>query len=176
MDKKSTLKWLAWGMLIAGFFMASPLWGNAGEIPESLELQSLSELYEGVSFDHLLHMDMVGNCAACHHHGTGDPVEDENCARCHSYSKDTEVVSCGSCHPLEPFSPEYLREKEMDANRYHRDMPGLKAAYHQSCLGCHNEMGGPTGCQDCHPRTEAGDALFRAGAYAPESGAAAGHH
>jgi hypothetical protein len=34
-------------------------------------------------------------------------------------------------------------------------------------MGCHQEMGGPTGCEDCHERNKQGDELFSAGAVKP---------
>jgi hypothetical protein len=39
-------------------------------------------------------------------------------------------------------------------------------------MGCHEEMDGPTGCQDCHARTEAGDEFYHADAKGDNSG----HH
>jgi hypothetical protein len=41
-------------------------------------------------------------------------------------------------------------------------------------MGCHKEMGGPVGCEDCHARTDAGDAFFHSGSYAPSSAPADG--
>jgi len=164
------------GIMLVAFCLVPAAQGWTQDPPRTIELDSLSHLYEGVTFDHVLHVDLGESCAVCHHHGTGAPVQDENCARCHSNAEKAKVVTCKECHPVDPFSAEYLRERELDAKLYHRDKPGLKAAYHQNCMGCHEEMGGPTGCQDCHGRTEAGDAMFRAGAYAPQGGAAPSQH
>ena len=30
------------------------------------------------------------------------------------------------------------------------DKPGLKAAYHRQCMGCHEQMDLKVGCEDCH--------------------------
>jgi hypothetical protein len=160
-------------------FAAAPL--LAQELPDpakakTVEMFRVPAYCEGVVFDHSMHVDLGESCAVCHHHGTGAPVQDENCARCHSNAEKTTVVTCKECHPVDPFSAEYLRERELDVNLYHRDKPGLKAAYHQNCMGCHEQMGGPTGCQDCHTRNEAGDALFHAGAFAPQQQATPSHH
>jgi hypothetical protein len=161
--------------------MAAALWlmpalpAAAQPLPDTVVLDALADQYEAVRFDHAGHIDMTESCAECHHHGTGAPVINENCARCHSDSKQVEVVGCASCHPLDPFSAEYLNQKDRDLNLYHRDKPGLKAAYHQNCLGCHDEVGGPVGCQDCHRRTLAGDAFFKAGSVAPTPKMDKGH-
>lgn len=164
----TTRKKLVKGIILAAFCLIPAAHGWAQEPPDSIELNSLSQLYGGVVFDHAMHADLGESCAVCHHHGTGAPVQDGNCARCHSNALKTTVVTCKECHPVDPFSAEYLREKELDTNRYHRDKPGLKVAYHQNCMGCHEQMGGPTGCQECHSRNETGDSIFHAGAFAPK--------
>ncbi len=53
---------------------------------------------------------------------------------------------------------------------------GSEGGLSPQCLGCHRETGGPTGCQDCHVRTEVGDAFFHAGAYAPKAETGEGGH
>jgi hypothetical protein len=48
---------------------------------------------------------------------------------------------------------------------------GIKGALHESCIGCHAKKGaGPTGCQECHPRTDQGAAFYNSGKYAPPPG------
>lgn len=139
--------------------------------PESVELDALAHFYEPVSFDHTMHVEAAEeNCAACHHHTTGTPVTDENCARCHAESGATDEMACQSCHPAKRFDAEYLNKLAEDNTIYHTDKVGLKAAYHLRCMGCHEEVGGPVGCQDCHQRNEAGDKLFHSGKYAPPPG------
>jgi hypothetical protein len=59
--------------------------------------------------------------------------------------------------------------------QYHVDMPGLKAAYHWNCVGCHEVMDGPTGCQDCHARTVEGDTFYRANASDTSTSGTSGH-
>ena len=125
------------------------------------------QLYEKVDFNHSKHVTVVKDCAECHHHTTGTLIEDPNCVRCHQNSGATAVVSCKGCHKAQPFSAEALREKGKNTKTYHIDKVGLKAAYHQSCMGCHAKAGGPTGCQDCHVRKKTGDAFYNAGTFAP---------
>lgn len=150
---------------------------RAMEGPDSVELDSLAQLYEPVAFDHAMHVEATEqNCATCHHHTTGTPVVDKNCARCHANSGEADQVACQECHPAKRFEAEYLNQLASDNTLYHVGKVGLKAAYHLKCLGCHEEAGAPTGCQDCHKRNDAGDKLFHAGQYAPAPGKkSAGH-
>jgi len=142
--------------------------------PEEIEVDVLADLYEGVVFDHGLHVMMTEGCAVCHHHTTGTPVVDSYCAKCHADEEPMASVSCQDCHSSEPVTAGNVRGK--DALLFHDDKPDLKAAYHLSCLGCHQEMGAPVGCQDCHARTETGDAFFHSGQFAPaESAGSSGH-
>lgn len=145
----------------------------AAEPPREVRLDTLSELFAGVRFDHAMHVDAAGNCGSCHHHTTGDAAEPQ-CGGCHQGHKTAEVA-CRACHPAQPFSATYLRDKEQDRGRYHTDKPGLKAAYHRNCLGCHEQAGGPVGCQDCHPRTKSGDDFFHAGVQAAAASPGQGH-
>ncbi len=149
------------GML---FFLAPGTGAVAGDTgPETVELNSLADYYRPVEFNHSMHVDMVeGKCATCHHHTTGAQPLTPRCRECHKGGEKSAVVACRDCHPVLRFSAEYLAELNANPQLYHLDKPGLKGAYHRNCLGCHQENGGPSGCQDCHARTPAGDALFRA--------------
>lgn len=61
------------------------------------------------------------------------------CGDCHHHSDDL-VPPCSDCHDAGPETPG-------------AGMPGLKVAYHQQCIGCHQEMGsGPLDCEGCHAR------------------------
>jgi hypothetical protein len=162
------------GMAAALAFLAVPLAGGAAE-PETMELNSLARLYTPVSFDHSMHVEVVeGDCARCHHHTLGTGKVNGTCGRCHEASGMAQAIACRDCHAAERFGAEYLREMEQEKTRYHLDKPGLKAAYHMNCMGCHREFGGPTGCQDCHALTESGEAFYRTGKHAPAP-AAEGH-
>ena len=151
--------------LIGGLLMIvsllMPIKSGGQSTPEKLMLDSLVQNYEGVSFDHAKHVGLSKDCAVCHHHTTGTSVENANCVRCHKNSGATVVASCRGCHAAQPFSAETIKANRQNPLTYHRDKIGLRGAYHQSCRGCHVEVGGPTGCQDCHPRKKVGDVLFR---------------
>lgn len=140
---------------------------SAMDGPDAVELNALAELYGPVNFDHTMHTDIAGDCAVCHHHTTGTPPQDPRCAKCHAKSGPADEVACQSCHAAKRFEAEYLNKLAADNTIYHVDRLGLKAAYHQRCMGCHEESGAPNGCQDCHTRNDAGDKVFHAGQYAP---------
>jgi len=140
----------------------------AGDGPDSVEIDALAQLFEPVNFDHAMHEDVTeSKCAVCHHHTLGTPIEDENCLRCHAESGPADEVSCPGCHSSKRFEAEYLNKIDADNTLYHRDKVGLKAAYHLRCMSCHEEMGAPNDCQDCHARTDAGDKFFHSGQYTP---------
>lgn len=140
------------------------------DTPQTVTIDRLAQYFTPVTFDHQMHQD-VASCARCHHHTTGDAAEPQ-CAGCHAGRK-AATVACRDCHTAEPFAAAAVREKEQDRTRYHIDKPGLKAAYHRNCLGCHEEVGGPLGCDDCHAKTAAGDELYRTGSQAPQPQSAA---
>lgn len=130
-------------------------------IPDTITLNENGKLFKPFSFDHAGHIELIRECADCHHHTTGTLVLDQNCLRCHQNSSPTAVVSCKGCHSSTPFSPETLAAKRADQKRYHLDKMGLKGAMHKSCIGCHSKEGaGPVGCRQCHPRSNEGDAFY----------------
>ncbi len=141
----------------------------AADYPDEIVLDNMANLYEGVVFDHEMHADLGEDCAVCHHHTTGTGVADERCVRCHADSPETVDVACQDCHTADPFSAVTISQEAMDVYQYHVDKPGLKAAYHWSCLGCHEVMDGPVGCEDCHSRTSQGDEFFHADAMPPKT-------
>lgn len=166
--------WLIGGFIVLALSVAAPDCRGMN-VPDTITLDSLVKHYDKVVFNHAGHIKNLKDCAVCHHHTTGTLLEDENCVKCHRNSNEYKIVSCKGCHAKEPFTSASLREK--DKKIYHRDKPGLKGAYHKSCLGCHNNMGGPTGCQDCHKRTKEGDAFYNSGSFAPKKQAkSSGHH
>jgi hypothetical protein len=148
------------GMLV---FLATGAGAVGDTGPESVLLNSLADYYRPVEFNHAMHVEMVdAKCATCHHHTTGAAPLEPRCLECHKGGEESATVACSDCHPVLRFSAEYLAELSANPQLYHIDKPGLKGAYHRNCLRCHMENGGPTGCQDCHKRTPAGDAFFRA--------------
>ncbi|MGM0452137.1 MAG: cytochrome c3 family protein [Thermodesulfobacteriota bacterium] len=87
---------------------------------------------ENGAFDHETHSQYYGlSCAECHHE-----IED-------GYASDPQP--CSSCHMETSDDP---------------SMPSAADAYHQQCIDCHSNMGGPVteDCDACHKprkRTEA---------------------
>lgn len=134
--------------------------------PGEIHIDVLANHYEAVIFDHDLHVMVSEGCATCHHHTTGTPAINTYCASCHNADEPAATVSCQGCHSKEPVTAGSMQQQRA-AFVFHDDKPDLKGAYHMSCLGCHQQMGAPTGCQDCHARTEAGDRFFNSGMFAP---------
>ena len=140
-------------MLVAGLVLGAILfvishYPFAAEVPDTVELNALGEIYEPVLLDHGMHLD-VTSCAVCHHHTTGTPSEDEKCLPCHKGSAATDNVTCVGCHPPKTVTAEKMRSLH-EIGVYHIDIAGLKRAYHVKCLGCHREMEVASGCEDCH--------------------------
>jgi hypothetical protein len=138
---------------------------DADDAPEAVRLDIMTNLYEPVSFDHAMHLEMA-TCSHCHHHTIGTGPANPLCARCHEGAGEGEIVACSDCHDVHPFTVENLK-KLAEPKLFHIDKPGLMAAFHINCRGCHEENGGPTGCRDCHKMTEAGEKRFNTGRYAP---------
>ena len=140
---------------------------DASDAPEEVSIDSIKELYDGVVFDHLSHIDFAdGRCAKCHHNTAGVPMSKKICVECHKKSvTEGDKLACGDCHKLHPFAAVHMKKKEFLL--YHIDKPSLKAAYHLKCIGCHKEQGAPTGCTDCHEMTESGKRFFNTGPFAP---------
>ena len=163
--------------LAAILAMTTPLLLSMPVSSEVMELSSLSNLYEGVSFDHDMHIEAVEeNCSACHHHTAGTPPDNPNCIPCHQNSGEAESPLCSDCHVAEPFSAANLEKSYSNPHLHHRVKPGLKAVYHLNCLGCHQETGGPVGCQDCHTMTDKGEKFYNTGHYAPTPKKSTGQH
>lgn len=135
--------------------------------PGKVELDSLTNLFAPVAFDHAMHADLAGQCAECHHHTLGDAPARAECARCHQAGESASGIACRDCHAQERFGADYLKQLEANPQLYHTGKPGLKGAFHQKCLGCHESMGGPVGCEDCHAMTDKGKAFYKTGEFAP---------
>jgi len=126
-----------------------------------------SDMYEPVRFMHAKHASVLGDCSICHHRlpreegdTYGQPI---NMAQMREMK--AVPVGCAVCHTL-PFNSKQLQT------------PGLKGAYHQLCMDCHQESEqvpyargpvvysamvrgpvartldtrAPTDCLACHPR------------------------
>lgn len=98
------------------------------DIPETITLDSISNIYEPVEFSHAEHAEIADDCTTCHHH-----------------SEEGTTPSCRECH--EPISVYHYKSAMRKTGL------GLKGAYHAQCMGCHQESeSGPTGCTECHER------------------------
>lgn len=75
----------------------------------------------------LAEIDGDEHCSMCHHMWEdGKLVEDDNSAG----------IPCSDCHKV---------------GYEHKGAPELTNAYHQQCMGCHDDMGrGPITCGECH--------------------------
>ena len=132
-------------------------------IPDQVTIKRLSTFYEPVEFDHQLHVDYA-SCVECHHHTTGVVPSNPLCLGCHDGKTRTNDISCSNCHAADPFFTEKDRPYQ-PKTKFHIDIPGLKAAYHLSCLNCHTAIGaGPTECADCHELTDSGQSFFKTNA------------
>ncbi len=81
--------------------------------------------YAPVRFMHGTHAAFIQDCSICHHARPAD-------------TEASETVRCAACH-REPSGEGAVKR------------PGLKAAYHLQCVGCHKrENKGPVHCTGCH--------------------------
>ncbi|WP_446424132.1 cytochrome c3 family protein [Mailhella sp.] len=123
---------------------------DPADVPEKVTIDVLANEYKAVELPHrkiykamldgmknskmaaVFHVDSV--CKACHHN-----IPNENIAN---------PPSCASCH-----------DKEVKAVTVGQT-PHLKAAYHQMCISCHDNMGikpAAADCADCHAPVAAQD-------------------
>ena len=88
-------------------------------------IRKTEDHYGPVRFMHAKHAFVAKDCALCHHYR---PLDESA----------LETTRCSACHQ-EPFQKD------------HPERLGLKAAYHQQCMGCHRQMNkGPVDCAGCH--------------------------
>ncbi|MFW5837786.1 MAG: cytochrome c3 family protein [Desulfovibrionaceae bacterium] len=136
--------------------------------------------YDMLHFDHLAHED-YGACRDCHH---GPDIEPEptRCSECHAKQSDADTPGlmtashqrcrqcheasfddqsgtegCKDCHELK--APEHFQQPYAACSTCHDKpvkelVPITGDAFHQRCMGCHEDMGaGPYGqdaCNQCH--------------------------
>ena len=110
-------------------FEAQP--GQVGSLGRSvMVLDELESVYDPVYFSHGVHAqmsEMKGGCENCHHF----------------VPPSAGHPSCKECH-----TPEGRRNGKVQ--------PGLKAAYHRQCMGCHTEWDTEAHCEVCHVKKEGG--------------------
>jgi nitrate/TMAO reductase-like tetraheme cytochrome c subunit len=117
----------------------------ADKIPEIVDIGVLTNQFQKARMPHrkivqALEKKIQGNQLAVAYHGDSGAL----CQGCHHNSVIAEKPpKCGSCHG-QPFV-------ERQPVR-----PGLIAAYHQQCIGCHTRMGiekpAATDCTACHEK------------------------
>jgi hypothetical protein len=116
---------------------------DAADIPESVAIKTLSDAYEPVTLPHrkivtTLVKGIEDNELAKYFHTDPGTL----CQGCHHNSPATKKPpQCASCHG-KPFQ---------DSDMFR---PGLMAAYHQQCMGCHDQMEiekpAARDCTGCH--------------------------
>jgi len=124
---------------------ASPESLIAPNVKESWPIEKIGETYAKIQFNHLaITRDLA---AVCNESSLASYFHISNmtlCAACHHYSPlepEKPVPGCSTCHD----------SKTADTS----GRPDLLGAYHQQCLGCHQQMGGteekmPLTCDGCH--------------------------
>ncbi len=113
------------------------------DIPEKVVIKAISKAYEPVELPHrkivaTLVKNIKDKPLAQYFHREKGTV----CQGCHHHSPPAvKPPQCGSCHG----------NSFQESNLF---MPGLMAAYHQQCMGCHQKMGiekpASTDCTACH--------------------------
>ncbi len=113
------------------------------DIPETVTIDGLSSQYGPVELPHRqiidsLMRDIKNNNLASYFHGG----EGTLCLGCHHNSPASKTPpACATCHSRSADDAGSLK-------------PGLKVAYHQLCMGCHDRMGiekpKSTNCVGCH--------------------------
>ncbi len=129
--------WIVLLAAIGSVFFLVQMGGRATAQEDSYELAHKDVFGKlqrpAVAFPHGLHMDAL-ECGDCHHEydeakGALVPVDDPD-------------AGCAECHGA----------------RKEGSRPGLREAYHKSCIGCHRKMAkqgkdtGPRTCGECHKK------------------------
>jgi hypothetical protein len=115
------------------------------QAPETVTIKALADEYEKVTFPHRKMIEKLAQgvqdsrLAASFHKGTATL-----CEGCHHHSPASpKPPQCASCHGRSSEALNLTR-------------PGLKAAYHQQCLQCHDKMGlekpASRDCTACHAK------------------------
>ncbi|UCG14894.1 MAG: tetrathionate reductase family octaheme c-type cytochrome [Deltaproteobacteria bacterium] len=98
------------------------------KILNSPVINQYTDLYEPVRFMHSKHANVLKDCTLCHHRVPREPGDTygEPVAMARLRQMKAVPTGCGLCHD-HPFNPRQLHT------------PGLKGAYHQLCMDCHQE-------------------------------------
>lgn len=120
----------------------APLPVTSDDFPEKVIIKSLAKKYGPSEMPHRkivenLYKQIGKSKLARRFHGRTEML----CAGCHHRSPvGSRPPSCKSCHG--------------DTAHATKDKPGLRAAYHRQCVGCHQKIGlkKAKGCTDCHKK------------------------
>lgn len=150
-------------IFVAGMFLVTsaeninldPIFGpKTITINKVTSSEVLGDLYGDVLFRHKYHAQIVKDCTVCHHyfelHYNDQVIPADKCDSCHASEKFDSMsknLPCDACH--DPDATPDIRNVADNEGSFLL-IPGLKAAYHRNCLDCHNNMGGPIGCGECH--------------------------
>jgi len=135
------------GMLVASSRQYTKGTYDLNDVPDRVTIDAMVNEYEAVDFPHrkIIKTMLAGiegdRLAAAFHNEPGT-----FCQGCHHNSPVSKTPpACATCHG-KPF--------ELDQG----DRPGLKAAYHQQCMGCHTAMRiekpANTACNECHKKRD----------------------
>ncbi|MFH2090937.1 MAG: sulfate respiration complex hexadecaheme cytochrome HmcA [Pseudomonadota bacterium] len=116
---------------------------NQNDIPEIVTIRILSKEYEPVDFPHrkvvnALSDRIKANSLTQFFHHEKNTI----CQGCHHNSPESiKPPQCRNCH-----------NKQWEDNTPPK--PGILGAYHQQCMGCHEQMNiqKPVGCTECHKK------------------------
>ncbi|MBI5252067.1 MAG: cytochrome c3 family protein [Desulfomonile tiedjei] len=129
-----------------------PLLFDKEKVPEKLLIKTLEKEFKPADFPHqkimakLSRISNESSLARVFHSALG---ENALCSGCHhktdpSAAQAKKVPTCTSCHS-QPFDPRELGK------------PGILAAYHRQCIGCHESMKQKPAaleCAKCHQEKE----------------------
>jgi hypothetical protein len=112
------------------------------DVPEIVTINVMVDQYKEVKLPHRkiyasLKKGVAENDLAAFFHD-GDTTLCQGCH--HNSPAGTKQPRCASCHNKPDIKASPL-------------MPGLRGAYHQQCIGCHQVMNiKKVGCTDCHEK------------------------
>ncbi|NQV14165.1 hypothetical protein HQ531_01810 [bacterium] len=98
------------------------------DLPDSIQIGVLQNIFEPVHFAHKLHADMTSMGAGCN--------------TCHHHAFENVYKPCSECHPPD----------SQDASLA---IPTLNGAYHRNCLNCHRDWNSNRVCTTCHTERKA---------------------
>jgi hypothetical protein len=134
-----------------------PLVFDKEKVPEKVTMKGLEKEFKPAEMPHqkiTKKLTEISNNSslARFFHVAKTPDDQTLCEGCHHYSREPaakKFPGCRACHSR-PFDPRQVGK------------PGIMAAYHQQCIGCHKVMGQKPKaleCDKCHALREPGKAV-----------------